>query len=60
MRASVHIDELSCKFAKKIETLMTKTEADRFNLEMVRKYCMLVKLFSAGIFTAGTEGGQPY
>lgn len=42
----VHIDELSCKFAKKIETLMTKTEADRFNLEMVRKYCMLVRNYS--------------
>lgn len=42
----VHIDELSCKCAKKIETLMTKAEADRFNLEMVRKYCMLVRNYS--------------
>ena len=42
----VHIDESSCKFAKKIETLMTKTEADRFNLEMIRKYCMLVRNYS--------------
>ena len=42
----VHIDELSCKCAKKIETLMTKQEADRFNLEMVRKYCMLVRNYS--------------
>lgn len=42
----VHIDELSCKYAKKIETLMTKAEADRFGVEMIRKYCMLVRNYS--------------
>ena len=42
----VHIDRLSSGFAKKIETVCTEREASRLALEMVRKYCLLVRNFS--------------
>lgn len=42
----VHIDRLSSGFAKKIELVCTEREGNRLALEMVRKYCHLVRNFS--------------
>ncbi len=38
----VHIDEISSRFAKKIEGMTSEKEIDSMYREMVRKYCLLV------------------
>ncbi len=46
-----HIDELSTAFAKKIEMVTSKTDSQRLQREMVRKYCMLVKNYSLSSYS---------
>lgn len=42
----VYIDELSAKFAKQIETICSEREASKLKIQMIRKYCILVKNYS--------------
>lgn len=42
----VYIDELSAKFAKQIETVCSEREAGKLKIQMIRKYCILVKNYS--------------
>lgn len=42
----VYIDELSAKFAKQIETICSEREAAKLKMQMIRKYCILVKNYS--------------
>jgi len=41
-----HIDALSTQLAKRIETINSNQEAGRFKMEMIRKYCLLVRNYS--------------
>lgn len=38
-----HIDNLSSKFARKIEMITTRKELEQLQREMIHKYCLLVK-----------------
>ena len=42
----MYIDELSAKFAKQIETICSEREASKLKIQMIRKYCILVKNYS--------------
>ena len=42
----VHIDELSTRFAKQIETVYSEHEVAKMQVNMVRRYCMMVNNYS--------------
>lgn len=42
----VYLDALSTQIAKRVETINNDHEMDRFMIEMLRKYCMLVQNYS--------------
>lgn len=42
----IHIDALSTKFAKQVETIYSEGEVSKLHINMVRKYCMLVNNYS--------------
>ena len=47
----IYIDHISTRFGKKIESLTSQKECDELPIEMIKKYCSLVKNYSRATYS---------